>query len=230
MNSSLPTSGTLRTIQRRQLVDQVLASLRGKIAAGEFPLGGKLPPEPVLMEQLAVGRSTVREAVRVLAHAGLLEVRQGDGTYVRATHNEESLSNKLRDARVIEVQEVRHALELETARLAALRRDDRDIATLRSLLQLREDARLRRDSAELVRVDVEFHVAVAAATKNTLLAELYRSFAGVVQSSLSSYATFSEAQASYHQQLFDAIEARDAVAANKASAFLLESANAPRVA
>ncbi len=222
------TTGTLRTIQRRQLVDDVLASLRAKIADGEYPLGSKLPPEPILMEQLGVGRSTVREAVRVLAHGGLLEVRQGDGTYVRAVRDEESLVNRLRDARVAEVQEVRHALELETARLAALRRDDRDIALMREHLARREEARRRSDGAALVKADVAFHIAVAAATKNSLLADLYRSFSGVLQSSLASYVTFTEAQESYHQALLDAIVDRDPVAAHSASDRLLERANTPR--
>ncbi|RMD78800.1 MAG: FadR family transcriptional regulator, partial [Chloroflexi bacterium] len=72
------------TITRRRLVEQVIDHLRQQIATGTYPIGSRLPPEPQLMAQIGVGRSTVREAIRALAHEGLLEVRQGDGTYVRA--------------------------------------------------------------------------------------------------------------------------------------------------
>ncbi|PRC57877.1 GntR family transcriptional regulator, partial [Mycobacterium sp. ITM-2017-0098] len=70
---------------RAGLVDQVIDQLRHTIASGEWPVGRRIPNETVLVESLGVGRNPVREAVRALAHAGLLDVRQGDGTYVRAT-------------------------------------------------------------------------------------------------------------------------------------------------
>ena len=76
----------LATTRRAGLVDQVIDQMRGAITAGEWPVGRRIPPEPELVTALGVGRNTVREAVRALSHAGLLEVRQGDGTFVRADH------------------------------------------------------------------------------------------------------------------------------------------------
>src|SRR5581483_9202285 len=123
-------------VRRERLADQVVHQLRRRLAAGEFAVGQKLPPEPELMAQLAVGRTTIREAVRALAHAGYLDVRQGDGTYVRALDpGQDQLAERLRQARVPEVYELRRALELEMARLAALRWDGDDLARIHAALE-----------------------------------------------------------------------------------------------
>ena len=66
----------LATTRRAGLVDQVIEQMRGAITSGEWPVGQRIPPEPELVTALGVGRNTVREAVRALSHAGLLEVRQ----------------------------------------------------------------------------------------------------------------------------------------------------------
>src|SRR4051794_21728035 len=88
-------------VRRQPLVDQILNHLQQQIAEGKYPIGSKLPSEPELMAQLAVGRSTLREAMRVLAHMGLVDVRPGDGTYVREpAPGTESLGQRLQRARV----------------------------------------------------------------------------------------------------------------------------------
>lgn len=71
--------------RRSALSEQVIAALRNQITSGEWPVGSRIPTEPELVEQLGVARNTVREAVRALAHNGLLDIRQGSGTYVVAT-------------------------------------------------------------------------------------------------------------------------------------------------
>ena len=73
----------LTSPRREPLADQVIAQLRTQITSGEWPVGSRIPTEVELVEQLGVARNTVREAVRALAHNGLLDIRQGSGTYVR---------------------------------------------------------------------------------------------------------------------------------------------------
>src|SRR5919108_1170066 len=75
----------LTAVRAGRLCDEVMAQMEALIAGGEWPVGSKIPPEPELVAALGVGRNTVREAVRALERAGLLEPRRGDGTYVRAT-------------------------------------------------------------------------------------------------------------------------------------------------
>jgi len=74
----------LTAANRRSLVDNTIDSIRAAILAGTWPIGARVPTETELASLLAVSRNTVREAVSALAHSGLLEVRQGDGTYVRS--------------------------------------------------------------------------------------------------------------------------------------------------
>src|SRR4051794_35724970 len=122
------------SVRKHQLADQVMRHLRGQIASGKFAVGDRLPSEPQLMKQLGVGRTSIREAVRVLAHQGILEVRQGSGTFVRAASSSGNIVERLQNARVREVYQVRRALEVEAVRSAALARDPEDLATLRSLI------------------------------------------------------------------------------------------------
>src|SRR5256714_8180162 len=108
--------------------------MRELVASGEWPLGQRIPPESELVTALGVGRNTVREAVRALAHSGLLEVRQGDGTYVRTTSEVSGAIRRLCGTELREVLQVRRSLEVEGARLAATARTEAELRKLRKLL------------------------------------------------------------------------------------------------
>ncbi|MBV9387551.1 MAG: FadR family transcriptional regulator [Chroococcidiopsidaceae cyanobacterium CP_BM_ER_R8_30] len=214
-------------VQRRQLAEQVVEKLQELIMQGEVDVGAKLPPEPELMVQLGVGRSTLREAVRVLTHMGILEVRQGDGTYVRAkTVKTEPLERRLQRAAILEVYEVRRLLELEIARLAATRRDETDLAHMRHCLQERRTAQSVGDRSAFFNADVAFHLAVANASKNAVLAELYQTFATALRSALVKLDTDTEVQrtdqAALHEQVLNAIAAGDADGAERWTAEFLD--------
>lgn len=168
--------GSLTPVARGGLSEQVLAQLRGHIADGTWPLHHRLPPEDALARDLGVGRSTIREAVRVLVHTGLLEVRQGDGTYVRSQREiDAALARRLMDADLLEAYELRRALEVEAARLAAWRRTDADVVRLHELLEQRAAA-YTTGSEAYRRADSALHERIVAVTGNTLLADLYGAF------------------------------------------------------
>lgn len=213
------------TVERRALSDQVVERLRERIG-GQLAVGDKLPSESELMAELGVGRSTVREAVRVLAHMGLLEARQGQGTYVRATSPEvETLGERLRRARAPEVYELRHILEQEIVRLAALRRDEGDLERMREHLRTRRRHMAAGDAARFLDAGIAFHVALAAATKNRVLAELYEAFAAQVRNvaaEVTPVRHMDEDHAALHEELAEAIARRDADAAQTITNRLLE--------
>ena len=117
----------LTSLRRSPLVDLAVAQLREQVLSGQWAVGARLPAETELAQRLEVGRSTVREAVRALVHAGLLETRQGSGTYVRSVTPEAGWEPRLRRAAVLDAYEVRQALEVQAARLAASRRTDAGI-------------------------------------------------------------------------------------------------------
>lgn len=174
----------LATTRRAGLVDQVIEQMRGAITTGEWPVGQRIPPEPELVTALGVGRNTVREAVRALSHAGLLEVRQGDGTFVRATSEISGAVRRMCGTELKEVLQVRRTLEMEGARLAAKHRTDAELTRLTELLAKRDAAMEAEQWAEVIEHDTAFHVLLVQCSHNTLLAELYQGLTEAVKASV----------------------------------------------
>lgn len=209
---------TLRTARRSSLVDQVIAQLRDEIVGGNWPVGAKIPPEPVLAESLGVGRNTVREAVRALTHAGLLESRQGDGTYVRATSElSGAVRRRLETAELVEILEVRRGLEVEAARLAATRRTEADIAAIAVALGRRDAALAAGAHETFVEADLAFHTAVVEATHNRVLTDLYRDFSAALRASIGTAGALLEHTDVPHGPIAAAVEGGDADAATRAT-------------
>lgn len=175
---------SLTPVLRGGLTDRVIDQLRERIGAGVWPLHSRLPVEAVLAKELGVGRSTVREAVRVLVHAGMLEVRQGDGTFVRSRREiDAALRRRVLGADLLEAFEVRRGLEIEVARLAAQRRSTVDVTTLRRLAE-RRAAAYASGSAAYRRADEALSEALLAAAGNPLLSDLYRGFVEPLRATL----------------------------------------------
>jgi DNA-binding FadR family transcriptional regulator len=161
----------LTTPRREPLADQVIAQLRAQITSGEWPVGSRIPTEAELVERLGVARNTVREAVRALAHNGLLDIRQGSGTYVLATSELAGVMHRrFAEAEKSEVTELRLALEAAAARLAATRRTAQDLRLLQT------EAFVLNDAA--------FHQAVMAASHNRVLSDLYADLGEVLREEL----------------------------------------------
>ncbi|MEU9984038.1 FadR/GntR family transcriptional regulator [Streptomyces sp. NPDC050856] len=164
----------LSSPRRSGLSDQVIAELRNQITSGEWPVGSRIPTEPELVEQLGVARNTVREAVRALAHNGLLDIRQGSGTYVVATSELAGVMHRrFAGADPRHIAELRSTLESSAARLAAERRTERDLRQLEALLARREEAWEAGDAERFVAADATFHLAVVAASHNEVMTEVY---------------------------------------------------------
>ncbi|QMU78507.1 FadR family transcriptional regulator [Streptacidiphilus sp. PB12-B1b] len=176
---------TLTSPRREPLADQVIAQLRAQITSGEWPVGSRIPTEVELVEQLGVARNTVREAVRALAHNGLLDIRQGSGTYVLATSELAGVMHRrFAGAPWEQVTELRGALEAAAARLAASRRTARDLKLLDTALARREDAWRSGDVEHFIQTDTAFHQAVIAAAHNDVLSALYADLGEVMRSEL----------------------------------------------
>ncbi|MEU7994487.1 FCD domain-containing protein [Micromonospora sp. NPDC049060] len=215
---------------RGHRVRQTIAQLRERILGGEWPVGGRIPTEPQLVAALGVGRNTVREAVRALVHAGVLECRQGSGTYVVSTDElAPVVARRLTADRMAEVVEVRRAFEVEAARLAALRRTTEDLAALDGALAAREAAWRDGRFDEFVAADAALHTAVVAAAHNGMLAELYASVGAALHSTIAQSMGGALEPDRYvdHSRLVEAIRAGDpGRAAIEAGAFLEPSPGA----
>jgi DNA-binding FadR family transcriptional regulator len=211
----------LTPLRRSPLVELAVRQLHQQLKSGQWPVGARLPAETELAGQLGVGRSTVREAVRALVHAGLLETRQGSGTFVLSLTTDAAWEPRLRRAAVLEVYEVREALEVQAARLAAARRTHSDVAALTQSLAARDTARELGSADSFVQADLDFHRAVVAAAHNQLLAEMFESFAAVLREALVAVVTDRDlgdvSVAPTHARLVAAIEAGDPDAAEQAT-------------
>ncbi len=213
----------LATTRRTGLVDQVIDQLRQSVCSGEWPVGSRVPTEPELAVALGVGRNTVREAVRALAHNGIFEVRQGDGTYVRATTEVSGAVRRLVGSELREVLQVRRCLEVEGARLAASARTEQDIAELRELLERRNVLESGGDRDEFALADTLLHRAVVQASHNTVLTELHKGLTEVITASTAIMSRTDAGNSIEHDGLIEAIIARDAErAAREAGCFLDE--------
>ncbi|MBD0708695.1 MULTISPECIES: FadR/GntR family transcriptional regulator [unclassified Streptomyces] len=174
----------LGALRPSPLVEQAAERLREQIVRGHWPVGTKLPGETTLAGQLGVGRSTVREALRALAGAGLVRPRQGSGVFVIATRLAEDWPTRLRAAAVTDVYEVRTLVEVEAARLAALRRTDEDIAVMEAALAVRRAAGDGDDDAVFVDADIALHTALVTAARNPVLTDLFTQFLPVLRQGL----------------------------------------------
>ena len=170
-----------RDTGRVSVTDEAIEKIKGMIVSGELGPGDRLPREADLAEHLGLSRSSLREAVRALSLVRILDVRQGDGTYVTSLDSSlllDALSFVVdlhQDRSVLALLEARRVLEAETAALAAQRISPEQLAQLRAELEAMPDC---GSVEEFVDNDLRFHRTIAAASGNPVLAKLLESLSG----------------------------------------------------
>lgn len=200
----------METLPRTNLTDAAIAAIRAEIASGRWAVGEQLPNEAGLSAMLGVSRGTVREAVRALAAQGMLETRQGSGTFVRSTADTARSLERIRHTSLRDRFETRVLLEAEAARLAAQRATPETIARLETLLEQRmRHAGL--DRATFVARDFAFHEAIVAASGNGALIEIYAFFSASIRESIEASldGLLPEPDHAAHRRIVEAIASRD---------------------
>lgn len=214
-------------LANQRLSDQLAADLRRQIEGGVVQPGQRLPTEQALAAQYAVSRTVVREAVSRLRSSGLLVARQGSGMFVAARDAARPLdfdSAVLADlGAVLDVVEVRRALESEVAALAAQRATSAQRQAIQQALA-RADASIASGSAT-VDEDLAFHQAVADAAGNPQFPRLLRHLEQYLRDAMAVTRRNESMKAEFilqvrqeHQAIADAILARDPSAARAAAA------------
>ena len=201
-------------IRKRSLAEELAERLRQRITDEQFEVGEKLPAEPELMRIFGVGRSTVREAVKILVNMGFLKVQQGAGTFVESrAAADDPMAQRLRRADIRDLDEVRRILEVAIVERAAGRRTEQDIEKIERFLAERGATAAAGRLEACIEADIRFHVALAEATHNEILYELYRSLAIYLQKGFEHIyvdtGCFLASQPT-HERLFRDIIARDA--------------------
>lgn len=171
VNSVVTGGGAIR---RSALVGQVIATLRQAIESGRWPVDTRLPTEAELADEYGVSRATLRQAVQALVHVGLLQTIQGNGTFVRATSEVDAvLARYLAGENVLAVLEVREAIEVVAAGLAAERRSDTDLAIIVDAFADQTSAQKAGDSDADKAASARFHTAIVNACGNPILQHFY---------------------------------------------------------
>ncbi|WP_353471760.1 FadR/GntR family transcriptional regulator [Salipiger sp. H15] len=200
VRTARPSRGTGKT-----LVEQVRDRLRAQIEGGQYAPGSRLPSEAKMTQEFEVSRTVVREAVASLRYDGLVEPRQGAGVFVLDQRPELDLPFQnidfVRISSMIEMLELRTAVEVEAAGLAALRRSPaqeevilKALGTLRGLAAAGESTAL---------ADFELHLAIADATNNPR----FRDFLSMIGASLIPRHALNDAQDAATKPYLQAIDA-----------------------
>jgi GntR family transcriptional repressor for pyruvate dehydrogenase complex len=162
---------SFQPIKTKKIYEEIVEQLKGMISRGDLQPGNKLPAERDMAESLGVSRASVREALTALETMGILDIRPGEGTFVKRTSDSktfEPLTLLLGFERNPEAQmmEVRRILETESAALAAVRSTTEDLQKIEASLLVMKTA---KSVQEAVEADLRFHYSIAEATKNTVL-------------------------------------------------------------
>ncbi|MEK0084917.1 FadR/GntR family transcriptional regulator [Benzoatithermus flavus] len=192
----------------------MLEELAAFVAAAGLEPGSRLPAERELALRLKVGRSTIREALKRWQALGVVEMRKGSGTYLKAPLGDDavhlSITVRLKQDSLLRALEVRRALEAEAAAIAARRATPDDLAHIRDCLERMEAVHLRYGEAPAE--DWEFHLSIYRATGNPLFLQLV----SALHDALFSFFTnplnqpgFASRSFPLHRELFEAIAARD---------------------
>jgi GntR family transcriptional repressor for pyruvate dehydrogenase complex len=212
-------SANLEPLVSGRRSDAVAERLRGLILTGVYPVGARLPNERELAESLAVNRASVREALKRLEFLELIDVRHGQGSFVRELHGSSALQlieDLLQDRRTITAELLRQILEfrrhmtVHAVELAARNRSDADVEQARALVEREE--REGREPVVALEIDVEMNALLGKATGNLVYQFLTNLFTRLLRQLGPLYynekRSFTRSLRT-HRELFGAIEAGD---------------------
>jgi len=229
-------SPNLEPLASTRRSDAVAERLRGLILTGVYPVGARLPNERELSESLAVNRASVREALKRLEFLELIDVRHGQGSFVRELRGSSALQlieDLLQDRRTITAELLRQILEfrrhmtVHAVELAACNRSESDVERARALIEREE--RDGRESAVALEIDVAMNALLGEATGNlvyqfltNLFTRLLRQLGPLYYNEKRDFAR----SLRNHRGLFEAIEAGDPVAARRVLEEMLDYSEA----
>jgi GntR family transcriptional repressor for pyruvate dehydrogenase complex len=212
----------LEPIKRTSLREEAAEQIRALIVEAPLRPGDRLPSERDLVVKLEVSRTTIREALRSLEIRGLLDVRPGEGAFVRDLPLEsviDPLASALLNRRsLLELLEVRRILEPGIAALAAQRAQAGDVDEMKLILaeiEQRLDGRRFDDAAKSI---ISFHRVITRATGNSLVQRLMDTISGLLSASMRETLRIRgrpERSLKSHRQILAAIESKDPVAARE---------------
>jgi DNA-binding FadR family transcriptional regulator len=220
-----PAAG-LGDVRPSYLVDQVLSALQTALRNGTYKPGDKLPSEARLAVEFRVSRSTVREALRVLSHLGMVETWTGRGTFaVQGQAPGFATPSAIDPDDLNDIYHFRYTVEMEAAERAALNRTPEQLAAMKQLLARAQAGIADRDIEATAKADTDFHISILEAGGCRFAAGIYRANRSRIEQAARAAISLTSPQTSerallsvqsIHDDLIDAIERQDARAAMQA--------------
>lgn len=212
-----------KSLRQGNLVDVVFSTIKQDIVRGKLKLGDRFPPQEKLAEQFGVSRTVIREAQKKLASLGLVENRQGSGTYVSHPRVDELIAPVLPlvglDAdNIAELMEARFHVELAISRMAAQRADDAQIERLKAIVNEMVEKTNQGGMEDIIQSDLDFHLELAAISRNRVLARMVETIREMTHRFLQSFYHTPGAPGRAirdHMRVLEAVEARDPDLAEK---------------
>lgn len=212
-------------IKNTKVYEQVIEQIKAMIEGGILKKGDKLPSERSLVEQLQVSRASIREALRALEVIGLIECRQGEGNYIKASFEDNlleplSIMFMLEGSNSQDIWELRKTIEVEAAGLAAKRITDEQLEELKELLN-----RLNESDDEAVNgeIDKQFHYKIAECSGNILIFNILRTVSTLVDDTIKDVRKIilveeqnKEILYNQHREIYLSMERHDAAASRQA--------------
>ena len=171
-----------KPVGTRRTFEEAVEQIADRIMVGDLRVGDRLPAERALATQMQISRPTLREAIRVLTDAGVLEVKRGGGTSIASDYVPRDVirgRSELRVSEVTAVLEARRLLEPRVAQLAALRADEEHLEAMRQTIvgqrALAAEPMFLANEDRFLQLDMQFHLLIARATQNPTLMRLMRS-------------------------------------------------------
>ena len=201
-----------KKIDRVSMSEEIVEYLKNEILTRKLKSGQRLPAEEALAENMGVGRGTMREALKVLIHMGLVE-RKKNGTFVTEARLKPESSLRIDEFRdIVEIIEVRKVIEPSLAGFAALRASKSDIEKLE--LELEEMRNGVKDVESFILHDSRFHDLVFEASGNTILESFIRSSKDLMKKNQAlvlkeRYSSIMPKSLEYHEKVFQAIVNKD---------------------
>jgi len=215
-------------VQKSNKHEIVASALEEAIISGELKVGEKLPSEQALAAQFGVSRNIVREALRDVKARGLIEVKNGAGSFITRPTSADlgEMLNRLiilSDSAIKDYYEMRFALEVKACELAAQRATEEDLRGLKEIIEKMKDNMMKRE--ELGKLDFEFHSIIAKATKNYLFRSLLQPLESIMTYMFDySYSATARKEAlEGHIRLFNALKKKNPELAGKAMEKHLEN-------
>jgi GntR family transcriptional repressor for pyruvate dehydrogenase complex len=171
-----------KPIKTKKIYEEIVEQIRRLMAGGELKPGDKLLPERELAERLRVSRASVREGIKALEMMGFVEIKPGDGTFVRDTNTNDIIQPlamflAVEKSSLLDMFEIRRIFETATARMAAERASEDEVGRVETALENMKKSFNAQDSEKGEEYDTAFHYILVEATHNSLLIRLFRTIA-----------------------------------------------------